>query len=143
MVLPRACGRPITAHFPSSPLRGLCIPPKFALENRLREREAVAVKEGWEVVERFIDQGISGSKGREGRPAFDRLRKGIVQRDFDLVAARSVDRLGRSLHDLVAFLNELRSKHTNPYLHKQGIDTTTRYGIAICAGGYDARESGE
>ena len=73
---------------------------------------SVAVKEGWEVVERFVDQGISGSKGREGRPAFDALGKGIVRREFDLVAAWSVDRLGRSLPDLVTFLSELHSKHT-------------------------------
>lgn len=69
--------------------------------------------------------GISGAKGREGRPAFDKLCKGIVRREFDLVAAWSVDRLGRSLQDLVAFLNELHSKQSHLYLHKQGIDTTT------------------
>ena len=96
-----------------------------SVENELRELEAVAVKEGWEVVERFIDRGISGAKGREGRPAFDKLCKGIVRREFDVIAAWSVDRLGRSLQDLVAFLNELHSKHANLYLHKQGIDTTT------------------
>ena len=45
-----------------------------------------------------------------------------------MVAAWSVDRLGRSLQDLVAFLNELHSKHANLYLHKQGIDTTTPAG---------------
>lgn len=98
------------------------------VENQLRELEAVALKEGWEVVERFVDTGISGAKGREGRPAFDALHKGIVRREFDVVAAWSVDRLGRSLQDLVAFLNELHSKHTNLYLHKQGIDTTTPAG---------------
>jgi DNA invertase Pin-like site-specific DNA recombinase len=96
-----------------------------SVENQLRELEAVAIKEGWAVVERFIDKGISGAKGREGRPAFDKLCKGIVRREFDMVAAWSVDRLGRSLQDLVAFLNELHSKHSHLYLHKQGIDTTT------------------
>jgi DNA invertase Pin-like site-specific DNA recombinase len=96
-----------------------------SVENQLRELEAVAVKEGWDVVERFIDRGISGAKGREERPAFDRLSKGIMRREFDVVAAWSVDRLGRSLQDLVVFLNDLHSKHTNLYLHKQGIDTTT------------------
>ena len=83
-----------------------------SVENQLRELEAVAVKEGWEIVERFVDKGISGAKGREGRPAFDKLCKGIVRREFDMVAAWSVDRLGRSLQDLVAFLNELHSKHS-------------------------------
>jgi DNA invertase Pin-like site-specific DNA recombinase len=99
-----------------------------SIENQLSELEAVAAKEGWEVVERFVDKGISGSKGRDGRPAFDALCKGIVRREFEVVAAWSVDRLGRSLQDLVAFLNELHSKHTNLYLHKQGIDTTTPAG---------------
>jgi len=99
-----------------------------SVENQLHELEAVAVKEGWEIIERFIDKGISGAKGREGRPAFDRLSKGVVRREFDVVAAWSVDRLGRSLQDLLAFLNELHSKHTNLYLHKQGIDTTTPAG---------------
>jgi DNA invertase Pin-like site-specific DNA recombinase len=96
-----------------------------SVENQLRELEAVAVKEGWEIVERLVDNGISGAKGRDGRPAFDRLCKGVVRREFDIVAAWSVDRLGRSLQDLVTFLNDLHGKHTNLYLHKQGIDTTT------------------
>ena len=96
-----------------------------SVENQLRALESVAVKEGWEMVERFVDKGISGAKGREGRPAFDRLRKGIVRREFEMVAAWSVDRLGRSLQDLVAFLNELHSKYSHLYFHKQGIDTTT------------------
>jgi DNA invertase Pin-like site-specific DNA recombinase len=56
------------------------------------------------------------------------LNNGIVRREFDLEAAWSVDRLGRSLQDLVTFLNELHSKHTKLYLHKQGIDTTTPAG---------------
>lgn len=99
-----------------------------SVENQLRELEAVAKKEGWQVVQRFVDKGISGAKGRESRPAFDALCKGIVRREFDVVAAWSVDRLGRSLQDLVAFLNELHSKRTNLYLHKQGIDTTTPAG---------------
>jgi DNA invertase Pin-like site-specific DNA recombinase len=99
-----------------------------SVENQLRELEAVAIKESWEVIERFVDKGFSGAKGRDGRPAFDRLCKGIVRREFDLVAAWSVDRLGRSLQDLVTFLNELHSKHANLYLHKQGIDTTTPAG---------------
>ena len=99
-----------------------------SVENQLRELEAVGVKEGWEVVQRFVDRGISGSKGRDGRPAFDALCKGIVRREFDIIAAWSVDRLGRSLQDLVTFLNELHSKHANLYLHKQGIDTTTPTG---------------
>jgi DNA invertase Pin-like site-specific DNA recombinase len=51
-------------------------------------------------------------------------------REFDVVAAWSVDRLGRSLQNLVVFLNNL---HSRPplYLHKQGIDTTTPGGTLL------------
>jgi DNA invertase Pin-like site-specific DNA recombinase len=83
------------------------------------------------VIATFADEGISGSKGRDRRPAFDRLCKGIARREFDLVAAWSVDRLGRSLQDLVGFLGELHSKGIDLYLHQQGIDTTTPAGKAM------------
>ncbi len=98
------------------------------VENQLQDLEAVAKREGWQIVEQFIDKGISGAKGRDGRPAFDRLCKGVVRGEFDLVASWSVDRLGRSLQDLVGFLNELQSKKVNLYLHKQGLDTSTPAG---------------
>ena len=95
---------------------------------RLRE---VADKAGWEVVEEFVDHGISGAKGRNGRPAFDRLCKAATRREIDVVMAWSVDRLGRSLQDLVAFLSELHASGVDLYLDRQGIDTTTPGGKAL------------
>ncbi len=97
-------------------------------DNQLRELQAVAERHGWQVAETFIDQGISGAKGRNGRPALDAMLKGIARREFDLVAAWSVDRLGRSLQDLVGFLGELQAKGVDLYLHQQGVDTTTPAG---------------
>ena len=70
-------------------------------ENQRRELEAVAVRHGWTVVQVFEDAGISGAKGREARPGLDRLMKAVARREIDLVAAWSVDRLGRSLTDLL------------------------------------------
>lgn len=100
-------------------------------KNQTRELEAVAERHGWTVVEVFEDRGISGTKGRDRRPAYDRLLKGLARRDFDMVAAWSVDRLGRSLQDLVSFLAELHAKGCGLYLHQQGIDTTTPAGKAM------------
>ena len=65
--------------------------------NQQQELEAVVKRHGWKIVEVFKDQGISGKSGREQRPAFDRLLQGVTRKDFDIVAAWSVDRLGRSL----------------------------------------------
>ena len=86
---------------------------------------------GCEIVQVYKDHGISGAKSRDGRPAFDRLCKDAAQRKFDVVMAWSVDRLGRSLQDLVGFLSELHALRIDLFLHQQGLDTTTPAGKAM------------
>ena len=100
-------------------------------ENQERALREVADRMGCEIVHVYRDQGISGAKGRNGRPAFDALCKGAARREFDIVMAWSVDRLGRSLQDLVAFLTELHALKIDLYLHQQGVDTTTPGGKAL------------
>jgi DNA invertase Pin-like site-specific DNA recombinase len=99
--------------------------------NQRRELEEVAARSGWTIVEVYEDAGISGAKGRDQRPAFDRLTKDAARRKFDVVMAWSVDRLGRSLQDLVGFMNELRDLKVDLFLHKQALDTTTSSGRAM------------
>src|ERR1700730_6280120 len=101
------------------------------VENQQRELEAVAEQHGWNVVAVFTEPGTSGSKSREKRPGYDCLCRGIARREFDQVAAWSVDRLGRSLRELVAFLGELHAKNVDLYLHQQGLDTSTPDGRAM------------
>lgn len=98
------------------------------VENQLRELQEVAQRQGWIVTAVFTDEGISGAKGRDKRPGYDALLKGIARKDFEMVAAWSVDRLGRSLPDLVAFLNDAHAKGVDLYLHQQGLDTSTPSG---------------
>jgi DNA invertase Pin-like site-specific DNA recombinase len=100
-------------------------------ENQRLELRGVASRLGWEIVREFSDEGISGSNGRDKRPAFDELHKAIARREIDLVASWSVDRLGRSLTDLLAFLGELQAKGVALYLHQQGLDTSTPAGRAL------------
>jgi DNA invertase Pin-like site-specific DNA recombinase len=80
-----------------------------SVDNQLRALHEVADRMGWQVIEEFSDRGISGAKGRTRRPRFDALLKGVSRKEFDLVAAWSVDRIGRSLIDLVGFLQELHA----------------------------------
>lgn len=101
------------------------------VDNQLRELEQVGSRIGWEIVERYVDHGISGAKGRAERPELDRMMKAVIRREFDLVAAWSVDRLGRSLQELVSILNELRERKVDLYLHQQGLDTSTSSGRAM------------
>lgn len=98
------------------------------VENQLRELHAVAGRLGWTVVAIHLDEGVSGTKGRERRPGFDALLKGVARREYDLIAAWSVDRIGRSLQDLVGFLAEIQAREIGLYLHVQGLDTTTPSG---------------
>jgi DNA invertase Pin-like site-specific DNA recombinase len=101
------------------------------VENQLRELHAAAARLGWVVIAVFTDEGVSGTKGRDQRPGYDALLKGIARREFDLVAAWSVCRLGRSLQDLVAFLGEVQNRQIGVYLHVQGLDSTTPGGRAM------------
>jgi DNA invertase Pin-like site-specific DNA recombinase len=100
-------------------------------DNQRRELEEVAQRHGWEVVATFEDEAISGTKGRDKRPAFDKLMKGVSRRQYDMVAAWAVDRIGRNLEHLVGFMNELRAKGIDLYLHQQNLDTSTPSGRAM------------
>jgi DNA invertase Pin-like site-specific DNA recombinase len=100
-------------------------------ENQRRELEAVAARSGWQVVGVYEDAGISGAKGRDKRPGFDRLLKDATARKVNMIVAWSVDRLGRSLQDLVGFLNELLALKVDLYLHQQALDTSTPSGRAM------------
>ena len=100
-------------------------------ENQRRELLEVAERAGWDVVGVFADEGISGAKGRDKRPQFDAVLKLVTQRKVDMVAAWSVDRLGRSLQHLVETLGELKAAGADLYLHKQALDTSTPAGRAM------------
>jgi len=101
------------------------------VENQLRELNEVAVRLGWTVVAVHTDEGISGAKGRDQRPGFDALLKGVARGEYDMIAAWSVCRLGRSLQDLVAFLADIQARGIDLYLHQQALDTSTPSGRAL------------
>jgi DNA invertase Pin-like site-specific DNA recombinase len=92
------------------------------------ELRQIAERRGWEVVEVYNDAGISGSKGRDQRPGLDRMLKNASKRHFDVVMAWAIDRLGRSLIDLLGTVQHLEACHVDLYLDQQAIDTTTPTG---------------
>lgn len=99
--------------------------------NQRRELQAVATRHGWEIAAVYEDAGISGSKGRDHRPGLDALMKAVARREVDMVVAWSVDRLGRSLTDLLHVLTDLHAKGVDLFLHQQGLDTSTPSGRAM------------
>jgi DNA invertase Pin-like site-specific DNA recombinase len=82
---------------------------KQTVENQLRELRHIADQRGWEVVGEYHDAGISGSKGRDGRPGLDQMLKDASKRRFDVVMAWAIDRLGRSLIDLLGTIQTLEA----------------------------------
>ena len=96
--------------------------------NQTQELERIAALRGWTIVATYRDEGISGAKGRDQRPALDQLLKAATKREFDLIAVWSIDRLGRSLQHLVTTVNDLHAQGVQLYFHQQAIDTTTPSG---------------
>ena len=101
------------------------------VENQRRELEAAAAARGWQVVAVFSDAGVSGAKGRADRPQLDAMLKDAVRRRFDVVMTWAVDRLGRSLPDLISTMQELNSAKVDLFILQQGLDTSTPAGRAM------------
>ena len=101
---------------------------KQTIENQVTVLRQIAERRGWEVVEQYSDAGISGSKGRDGRPGLDQMLKDAQRRRFDVVMAWAIDRLGRSLIDLLGTIQVLEACGVDLYLDQQSIDTTTPAG---------------
>ena len=76
------------------------------LENQRLELEAIAKRSGWQIVATFADHK-SGAKGRDKRPGLDAMMNAATKREFDMVVAWSIDRLGRSLQHLVQLLRRI------------------------------------
>jgi len=101
------------------------------VENQRRELEAAAEARGWTVSAVYSDEGVSGAKGRDQRPQLDAMLKDAVRRRFDVVMVWAVDRLGRSLPDLVGTMQELHGAKVDLFVQQQALDTTTPAGRAM------------
>src|ERR1700745_286232 len=102
-----------------------------SVENQIRELQQVAERRGWQVTEVYRDAGISGAKGRHQRPGLDDMLKEASRRKFDVVMAWAIDRLGRSLVDLLGTIQHLETVGVDLYLDQQSIDTTTPMGKLV------------
>jgi DNA invertase Pin-like site-specific DNA recombinase len=102
-----------------------------SVENQVRELTLWAERAGHAIVRVYEDNGISGTQGRDKRPGLDQALKDATRRRYDMLAAWSVDRLGRSLQDVVSAMQELRGAGVDLFLHQQALDTSTSSGRAM------------
>lgn len=99
--------------------------------NQLHDLEATAKARGWDVVEVYRDAGVSGTKGRDERPALAKLLKDAARGRFGRVAVWSVDRLGRSTQHVTTVMEELKALGVRLFFHKEALDSTTPHGKAM------------
>jgi len=101
---------------------------KQTCDNQLLELRATAERCGYTMVGEYVDAGISGAKGRADRPALDEMMKDAQRGKFEMIFCWSIDRLGRSLQNLVELMNDLRTLKIDLIFLQQGLDTSTSSG---------------
>jgi DNA invertase Pin-like site-specific DNA recombinase len=94
-------------------------------ENQLVELRRYVSARGWTAQE-YVDEGVSGAKDR--REALDRLVSDARRRRFDVMVCWRLDRLGRNLKHLIAFLEDLHALGIAFVSLNEGIDATTPAG---------------
>lgn len=98
------------------------------VDNQLLALRDWAAGRGHTVVAEFIDQGISGAKGRDKRPGLDDMLKAAVLGKLDMVAVTALDRLGRSLPHLITTVGELEALKVGLFVRDLALDTSTPAG---------------
>lgn len=95
-------------------------------EMQLAELREYAGRRGWQIVDEFTDQGVSGCK--ESRPALNRLMSDACRRRFDAVLVWKIDRFGRSLKHLVNSLAEIGALGVSFISFRDNLDLSTPSG---------------
>ncbi len=98
-------------------------------EVQARELREHATRRGWNVVQEYTDNGVSGSK--ESRPALNQLLADAKRRKFDAVLVYRYDRFARSLRQLVNALCEFDALGIHFVSLHEGVDTSTPNGRLV------------
>jgi DNA invertase Pin-like site-specific DNA recombinase len=98
-------------------------------EMQLRELREYCQHRGWELVDEYVDAGISGAK--DSRPELNRLNADARRRRFDAVVVWKFDRFARSVSHLLRALEEFRSLGIEFVSLSEQVDTSTPTGKMI------------
>ena len=98
-------------------------------QSQLLDLEQLARQRGWEVIETYVDHGISGTRTR--RPALDRLMADALHHRFDVVVVWAFDRMARSTRHLLDTLDELHRLGIQFISLRENIDSEGPLGSAL------------
>lgn len=109
-----------------------------ALKTQIEElEEVIANNPNWELVDRYIDEGISGTNN-EKRDDFTRLIQDLYTDKFDIVVVKDETRVIRNAYESGYFLNPLIINHKKLYYYldrrffnpKEELLNSVKYGMA-------------
>ena len=103
----------------------------LSAEEQVASLRTIAADNGWLVAKVFIDRPMTMNKGRDRRPGQMALLEAIRSGSVDRVMLNSIDRVGRTLAELVGFVEMCRASSVALYLHEQRLDTATSNGLSI------------
>jgi DNA invertase Pin-like site-specific DNA recombinase len=103
----------------------------LSAEDQVERLRLIAVEHGWMVASVFTDRPTTVRKGLDRRSGEVALLDAIRTGAIDKVLIWSVCRLGKSLVDLVAFMEMCRVAGVAVYLHEQGVDSAVSNGLPI------------
>lgn len=96
--------------------------------NQKLELESLAERMGYEIVAEYKDEGISGAKNRDERPALNEMMKDAVRGKFEMILCYDLSRLGRNLEELIRIMNEMNSLNINLFFYREAINTDSSSG---------------
>ena len=95
-------------------------------ENQVRTLTDLAEKHGAEIVATFIDKGISGVK--KDRDALNQMLSAARSRKFNTLYVLSIDRLSRSVKNLIETVEMLNDLGVTIVFQRENIDTKSAMG---------------
>jgi DNA invertase Pin-like site-specific DNA recombinase len=100
-------------------------------EDQIERLKTIAAERGWQIESVFTDRPLAVRKGSDRRPGevalIETIRSGVI----DKALISSIDRVGRSLIEMIGFLEVCKSAGVGLYLHEQGLDTATCNGLSL------------
>ena len=103
----------------------------LSAEDQAASLRTIAADNGWLVAKVLIDRPTTMNKGRDRRPGQMALIEAIRSGSVDRVMLNSIDRVGRTLAELVGFVEMCRASSVALYWHEQRLDTATSNGLSI------------
>lgn len=98
-------------------------------ETQLHDLRGLAAQRGFQVVEEYVDHGISGTRAR--RPGLDKMMADARRGRFDVVAVWAFDRMARSVRHFLEVLDELRHLEIEFVSFRESVDTGGPLGRAL------------